>query len=71
MTKLWAVRDELNLAISMSINNLEIEFDAEVVVQMIKFGIGPNSPLNLIVSDCKLLISKFHCVELNYVLTIS
>ena len=35
MAELWALRDGLSLTIQLGIRNLEVEFDAKVIVEML------------------------------------
>ena len=53
VAELWALRDGLNLCISLNLQAVEIELDANLVVDLIsKEGSQPNSN-DVIVADCK------------------
>ena len=53
VTELWALRDDLNLCISLNLQAMEIELDVKLVVELIsKEESQPNSN-DVIVADCR------------------
>ena len=58
MAELWAFQDELHMAAMENIYNLIVELDALVVVQLMKNSIA-NLSLELLLTNCKLLLRKF------------
>ncbi|KAK9985076.1 hypothetical protein SO802_034601 [Lithocarpus litseifolius] len=56
--ELWALRDRLNLCVSLNLQAVEIGLDAKLVVELIsKEGSQPNSN-DVIVADCKEELKK-------------
>nr|POE77134.1 putative ribonuclease h protein [Quercus suber] len=64
--ELWALRDGLNLCISLNLQAMEIELDAKLVVDLIsKEGSQPNSN-DVIVADCGEGLKKIPRVRVLY-----
>ena len=57
ITELWALRDGLNLAIQLGIQQLEFELDAKVIVDLLKSNKKPNTAYSPLLSNCRLLFA--------------
>lgn len=67
MTELWALRDDLYLAILLGLNVLEVELDAKVIVEMLKNSHCPNRKLSPLLHDCRSLLSRLTQVRVVHV----
>ena len=59
MAEWWALRDGLNLAIHLGINQLEVELDTKVIVELLKSTIYPNKSFATLLCDCRFLMVRF------------
>ena len=67
MTKLWALRDGLTLAIQLGIRCLEVELDAKVIVEMLNNADNFNKKFSPLLLDCMSLIASLTQVRVAHV----
>ncbi|KAK7817049.1 putative ribonuclease h protein [Quercus suber] len=67
MAEWWALRDGLNLAIHLGINQLEVELDAKVIVEKLKSTNCPNRSFATLLCDCRCLMARFRQVQVGHV----
>ena len=53
MIELWALRDDLNLCISLNLQAMEIELDVKLVVELISKEESQLNSNDVIVADCR------------------
>ena len=64
--ELWALRDGINLCLSLNLATIEIELDAKVVIDLLeKDGDYPNEN-DIIVADCREGLKKFSSVKIQH-----
>ena len=64
--ELWALRDGINLCLSLNLAAIEIELDAKVVIDLLeKDGDYPNKN-DIIVADCREGLKKFSSVKIQH-----
>ena len=64
--ELWALRDEINLCLSLNLAAIEIELDAKLVIDLLeKDGDYPNGN-DIIVADCREGLRKFSSVKIQH-----
>ena len=52
----WTLRDGLQMAILLGVQNLEVELDAKVVLDLICSKNSPNAAYSSLLFDCRLLL---------------
>ncbi|GFZ13114.1 hypothetical protein Acr_23g0014990 [Actinidia rufa] len=57
-TKLWGLRDTRQIALDKGFRNIEIEFDAKAVIQLIHNTIEPTHHLRFLILDCRFLMRE-------------
>ena len=67
VAEFWALRDGLQLAIQLGVQYLEVELDAEVVLDVINFGNSPNAAYSSLLFDCILLLEKIPHITVKHV----
>lgn len=67
MAELWALRDDLNLAIQLGIRWLEVELDAKVIVEMLNNANSANIKFSPLLFYCRSLIARFTQVRVAHV----
>lgn len=67
MAEFWALRDGLLSASQMGITLLEVELDAEVVVDLVLSNSISNRAYSSLLNDCRYLLSKFQQVQVKHV----
>lgn len=58
IAEIWALRDWLNLWISMNLEAVEIEVDAKSIVDLVANDNSTNHFINSLVDDCRTLASQ-------------
>ena len=58
IAEFWALKDDLQLAIQLGVQYLEVELDAKVVLDVISFEKSPTAAYSYLLFDCKLLLEK-------------
>ena len=56
--ELWGLRDTRQIALDKGFRNIEIEFDAKAVIQLIHNTIEPIHHLRSLILDCRLLMRE-------------
>ena len=51
-TELWALRDEIRLCISLKLPAVVFEFDAKLVVDLLKKYLEKSNGIDVLVGDC-------------------
>lgn len=59
MTEFWALRDGLTFAKEENVRKLEVETDAQGVIQLLQDHGMANHPLGNIILDCRSLMEEF------------
>lgn len=64
--ELWALRDGINLCLSLNLTAVEIELDAKLVVDLLKKDRDNPNKNDVIVADCREGLKKFPLVKIQY-----
>ena len=67
IAELWALRDGLNLAIQLGLQQIEVELDAKVIVDLLNSNNNPNTAYSPLLSDCRLLLAGIPQVRVAHV----
>ena len=59
LAEIWALRDGLNLCISMNLEAVEIEVDAKAIVDLLANGNNSNNFISFLIDDCKTWLPGF------------
>ena len=63
----WALRDGLQLAIQLGVQNLEVELDAKVIVDLINSRNSSNTAYSSLLFDCRLLLKMIPRTKMKHV----
>uniref|UniRef100_A0A7N2KU00 RNase H type-1 domain-containing protein n=1 Tax=Quercus lobata TaxID=97700 RepID=A0A7N2KU00_QUELO len=61
------IRDGLNLATQLGIQNIEVELDAKKIIDLLHSNFVANRSFSLLLNDCRSLLRKFHQVRVEHV----
>ena len=67
IAEFWALRDGLNLAIQLGVQNLEVELDAKVIVDLINSRHSSNTAYSSLLFDCRLLLEMIPHTKVKHV----
>jgi hypothetical protein len=66
LAELWGVRDGLQLAISLNIDCLEVELDAELLIHLFFSPPSSNHVYSSIINDCRWLMTQIPRCEMHH-----
>ena len=67
IAEFWALRDGLNLAIQLGVQNLEVELDAKVIVDLINSRNSSNTTYSSLLFYCRLLLEMIPHTKVKHV----
>ena len=66
LAELWALRDGLIMCLNLRISALEVEIDAQAVVELMNNDNTSNATNSSLVADCRLLISQIPQIKVSH-----
>lgn len=65
-TELWALRDSIQLCISLKIPALVVEFDAKLVIDLLEKDVENLNGIGVLVTDCKEWLKEIPLVRIQH-----